>query len=98
MCDRCASLQYLLDEMTAVPELVAEVLSPRQRRLVGLMLRNPGKPVSRTALTAALMVDRPTGDWPQEQVIKAMVWKIRRKNLPITIRTWPGYGYSASMT
>lgn len=99
------ALRYLLDEMTSVPEefealIEAANLSAFQKRVLGMLLGQPGKAMSRDQLTAALMVGRPFADWPSTEVVDAHICNIRKRlgpDNPIRIETVWGIGYSATI-
>lgn len=101
MCDRCEALQYLLDEITAVPPEVAGLaagLTAGQARMVGVMLGRPGVPMTRAQITAAAMVARPYADWPTGNLVDSQISYIRKRlgpDSPIKITTHQGVGYSA---
>lgn len=99
------ALRYLLDEMTSVPEefealTEAANLSAFQKRVLGILLGQPDKAVTRDQITAALMVGRPFADWPSTKVVDAHVCNIRKRlgaDSPIRIETVWGIGYSATI-
>lgn len=105
MCERCEHLEYLLEELTTIPpEMAGHLdnlpLTAGQKRVLGAMLGNEGKPMKRSQLLAAVRVDRPYSDWSQDDVVDAHICNIRKKlgpDSPIKIRTHWGIGYSATV-
>lgn len=98
---RAEALQYLLDEMTAAPPEWPDILdnlTAGQRRIMGALIGQPGKVMTKAQILAASMIDRPEADWPTLDVVDVQVCKIRRRlgpDSPVRIETVWGVGYRA---
>jgi DNA-binding response OmpR family regulator len=101
-CPRCAAYEYLLDELTAIPPdlgLDSLDLTMVQRRILGAMLHNPGKRMTKPQLVAAYRIDWPEADWPAPDTVDAHICNMRRrlKGTRVEIATHWGAGYSATV-
>lgn len=100
--ERVEELEMAFEEMTRVPDAMMEVgalkLTATEGRMLGALLHNHGRLVTREAMLQALYYDR-AGEWPEIKIIDVYLCKLRKRlaeaGVGGTISTIRGRGYIA---
>lgn len=107
MCTRCAvleaeveSLKYVIDEMTSPADPVPKdiPLTRALRRILGALLRYPGRILTHDQIIAASKADTPSADWPDPHCVSVQIYHLRKRVAGrVEITTHHRIGYSARM-
>lgn len=93
LIQRVESLEFVLKEMTSTPTGFVEGLTKSESAAVAYLMKHPHVVRTKEQILHAIYWDRPGADYAQDEVIRVLIHKIRRKRPDINIRNIHGLGY-----